>query len=535
MSVLTVPDDNGKWWPSLGGQVCDFIEENLVFGPGDLRGEPARLDEDKRAFIWRMYEIFPKEHPNAGRRRFPRCALSLPKGTAKTEFGAWITACELHPEAPVRCWGFDKKGHPLGGPVNDPYIPLVAFTEEQSDELCYGALKCILEEGPLARDFDIGLERIMRRNGDGKAESLSSSPEGRDGARTTFQVADETHWWRSKRQKQAHKTMQANLAKRKEADPWGLEITTAPEPGGGSIAEEAMDYALAIKEGRAKNSRFFFFHRQADESHKFDTEEDIRAAVIEARGPAAAWGNIDAIVSQFLDTSADLTWLERVYGNRLVKSSLKAFDVEEWKPLEKKGYSVPRKALITLGFDGAMFHDSVALVGTEVATGYQFKLGLWECPYGKKDWQAPVEDLDLAVTSAFEEYDVWRMYADPQYWLSYMAQWAGKYGKEKVVEWYTNQYNKMCYAIEAYDTAIKGKTLSHDGSNAFTRHLGNAFKKELNRHDEQGKKLWVIQKERGDSPNKIDLTMAAILSWRARLDAVALGVEPYVYEGILAI
>jgi phage terminase large subunit-like protein len=112
-----------------------------------------------------------------------------------------------------------------------------------------------------------------------------------------------------------------------------------------------------------------------------------------------------------------------------------------------------------------------------------------------------------------------------------MAQWAGKYGKEKVIEWYTNSWNKMCYAIEAYDTAIKGKTLSHDGNPAFSRHLGNAFKKELNRHDEQGKKLWVIQKERGDSPNKIDLAMAGILSWKARLDAVALNVTgKSVYE-----
>jgi hypothetical protein len=243
------------------------------------------------------------------------------------------------------------------------------------------------------------------------------------------------------------------------------------------------------------------------------------------------WADIDAIVALFQDTSADLIFLDRVYCNRLVKSSLKAFDINEWKPLAKPNYKVADKALISLGFDGAMFHDSVALVGTEIETGHQFKLGLWECPYGKKDWQAPVEEVEEVVTAAFENYNVWRMYADPQYWLSYTAKWAGKYGKEKVVEWYTNRYNQMCYAIEAYDTAIKGKTLSHDGNAAFVRHLGNAFKKELNRHDEQGKKLWVIQKERGDSPNKIDLAMAAILSWRARLDAVALGVTgKSVYE-----
>jgi len=531
MTVLTVPDDKGEFWPSLGGAVCDFIEENMVFGPGPLHGQRARLDKDKRAFIWRMYEIYPHGHAAAGRRRFQRCALSLRKGTAKTELGAWITIAEAHHEGPVRCYGFDKKGRPLPGPVSDPYIPVVAYTEEQSDELLYGAIKRILEECSLGKDFDVGLARIMRKRGDGKIVSLATSPDSRDGARTTFEVFDETHRLTSYRQHQAHDTMMANLAKLKEADPWALEITTSFEPGKNSVAEKAMEYARAIQEGSVKNARFFYFHRQADDSHLLDTEEDIRAAVIEASGPAVEWANIDGIVSLFLDPGSDRSYLDRVWCNRQPKGSLKAFDVKEWEGLAKPNYIVPAKALVTLGFDGAMFHDSVGLVGTEVETGHQFKLGLWECPYGNKDWQVPVEDVVEAVTAAFEKYNVWRMYMDPQYWLSYAAEWAGLYGKEKVVEWYTNRYNHMCAAIEAYDTAIKGGTLSHDGSPEFSRHLGNAFKKELSRHDEQGKRLWVIQKERGDSPNKIDLTMAAILSWRGRLDAVALGVTgKSVYE-----
>src|SRR5690554_5600210 len=124
MAVLMVPPiEDGEHWPSLGGQVCDWIEDNLVFGPGDLRGEPAMLDDEKRALIWRMYEVYPPEHPQAGRRRFKRVALVLPKGTAKTELGAWIAATELHPSAPVRTIGWDDDGEPIGGPVTDPYIP----------------------------------------------------------------------------------------------------------------------------------------------------------------------------------------------------------------------------------------------------------------------------------------------------------------------------------------------------------------------------------------------------------------------------
>jgi hypothetical protein len=41
--------------------------------------------------------------------------------------------------------------------------------------------------------------------------------------------------------------------------------------------------------------------------------------------------------------------------------------------------------------------------------------------------------------------------------------------------------------------------------------------------DETGQYLWILRKERPDSPHKIDGAMAAILSWEARNDAVAAG------------
>ena len=543
--IISVPKDTIVY-PTLGPQVCDFIENYLVFGPGDLRGAPAVLDDEKRALIWRIYEVYPQDHIQAGRRRFKRVGLSLAKGLAKTEFAAWIVACELHHEAPVRCIGWDKHGNPIGGPVTDPYIPMVAYTEEQSDELCYGTLKTILEEGPLHDDFDIGLERITRKRGDGKAISLSTSPDARDGARTTFSVADETHRWTLARLKETHQTMMANLPKRKEADAWALEVTTAPEPGAGSVAENTMNYAKAILEGRVKDSRLFYFHRQASEDNKLETEEDARAAVIEASGAAAAWRDIDAIVELWRDPTTDRTYWERVWCNRLVKSANKAFDIKQWDTLIKKENPVKDGDMITLGFDGAMFYDSTGLVATHLATGYQWVVGVWECPPLKKDWQVPEAEVDQAVKETFERYHVWRMYADPPYWQAWISKWAGEYrlnessGKpeERVVEWWTNRRKQMSYTLEAFETSIKTGELNHDGDKNLSRHIANAFKQDLQMRDEAGKALWLIRKERPDSPNKIDLAMAAVLSWRARLDAIALGIDlngPSIYEsrGIL--
>lgn len=521
MSVLIVPALDEDAWPTLGPQVCAFVEEHLIHGPGDLRGHPARIDAEKRALIYRMYEVFPKGHPDAGRRRFRRVGLSLRKGSAKTELAAWIAAVELHPDGPVRCVGWDGDD-PVGGGVTDPYIPLVAYTEEQSEELCYGTLLCILSEGPLAGDFDLGLSRIMRRDGAGKAVALAGAPGPRDGARTTFQVFDETHRMILPKQKAAHRTMLANLPKRRLADPWSLEVTTAYSPGESSVAESTMDYARDVAEGAKADSKLFFFHRQASEGHDLETPTGLRAAIREASGPVAEWSDVDGIADQWQDPTADRTFLERVWLNRPVKAAEQAFSSQRWAELAKDGHPEPGR-LITLGFDGARFRDATALIGCDVEDGHLFALGVWERPTNVEEWEVPVAEVRATVAEAFLKWNVWRLYADPPFWESIVDEWSGTYGEDKVFLWWTNRLKQIGYAVRNFAGAIAAGELSHDGDEALARHVGNATKKTLRIRDDEDRPLWAIQKERQDSHRKIDAAMAGILAWEARGDAIAAG------------
>ena len=224
--------------------MCDFIESRAIFGPGDLMGEPAVISPEKRAIIYRAYEVYPKRHRLAGRRRFKRVGWSVRKGLAKTELLGWVCYAELHPEGPVRCDGFDADGDPVGRPVSSPYIPMLAYNKDQVEELAFGVLSAICAEGPDADLFDCSLERIMRlsRNGrdDGKAVPLAQSPNARDGARTTFQAFDEPHRMYMPRILEAHQTMNNNLPKRPMADAWSFYVGTAGQVGQGSIAEEPL-------------------------------------------------------------------------------------------------------------------------------------------------------------------------------------------------------------------------------------------------------------------------------------------------------
>jgi hypothetical protein len=537
-----VPPLDAVAWPTLGQDVCQFIGDNLVHGPGDLFGQPVRLNDEQRAWLYRMYEVegpvltsmrggrtIRTANPRAGKRRFERCVLSLRKGSSKTEFAAWIAAVELHPDGPVRCAGFETRrgvpDQPIPRAVSDPYIPMISYAEEQTEELAYGALRRILEECRLAPDFDIGLGRIMRRRGDGKAEAVSGSPNARDGARTTFQHADETHRFTLDHLRRAWSIMLANMGKRPIADPWSLETTTAPEPGGGSVAESSMDFATKIlASDTASTSSFFFFHREAGSHHDLTTDAGLKDAILEASGPyIAQWTDVARIARRFRDQDSDLAYVERVWLNRRVQASVRAFDATQWHSLARPGYVVAPHSPITVGFDGSRYEDATGLVATEIETGYQWVLGVWERPATMATWEVPIDEVDGIVADTFARWQVVRMYCDPPKWESWVATWAGRYGDKRVVEWWTHRRRPMAFALRAYRTAIMAGELSHDAHRAFAQHIGQACRHATNLVDDEEQPLWVLRKERPDSPHKIDLAMAGALAWEARRDAITAG------------
>lgn len=530
MSVFIVPPLDDEPWPTLGPQVCDLIEERAVFGPGSLKGQPAVLDAEKRAALYRTYELYPRGHQLAGRRRFRRVRLSWRKGTAKTELAAWVAFAELHPDGPVRFDGWDAGGNPVGRPVRDPYIPMLAYTEEQVEELAYGALYTVVTEGPDAELFDAGLDRIIRLDergrADGKAVPLAGSPNARDGARTTFQHYDEPHRLDTGRLVGAYNTMEANLPKRPLDEPWSLGTTTAGVPGGGSVAELDKDEAEAIGRGEVEEPELFYFHREASPGHDLSTLDGRVEAIREASGPAAEWSDLRGIAKQWDRPGADLAYLERVWLNRWTQSAAQAFDARRWREeLAEPGFTIPRGDAVTLGFDGSRWRDTTALVATHVESGWQTVLGLW-VPEDLQGGEVPVGEVDAVVDEAFGRWRVLRLYGDPaQGWDDGLSRWSGRHGPKRVIWFYTDSRNlrRTATMCRTYATAIRGGEVRNDGDEQFARHIGAAQKRFIRMADEDGTPLWVMEKERHDSPNKIDLAMAGGLSWQARLDVIASG------------
>lgn len=538
---IIVPNDR-RSFPTLGPAICELMEEALVFGPGDLIGKPYRLDDEDQALICAAYEVFPSSHKDAGKRCHDTVVWMMPKGTKKSERAAAIGAMELHPDAPVRFDHWQGRA-PVGRPVVNPYIPIVAYTEDQAEDTSFSKLYAMLKgtdesPGPHRHLFDITLDRILRLSDGGKAEALAAAPDSRDGGLTTFEILEEGHRWVLPRQHEARATMSANLTKRPLSEPWELHPTTTFRPGEMSVAEQLYDQAeqlLARPVDEQRAARMWFFYRWADESIQIKDKagewdlDALELAVRDSLGPIASTWKDPARIAR------DVPKLERInqgYGERVLlnrrrKSGEDAFDLVAWKKNVDRKHVVAPKARITLGGDGSKVDDAFAIIATEIESGFQFPLEFEGSVSHSSIWnpadfggRIPIEDVDVAIDFAFTAFTVVRGYFDPPYIGEELAAWRGRYGDKVLLPWETWRPHPMGFLVRGYSSAIANGQVKHGGNAVFTQHIGNARKRFMSVKDNEGQRLFTLQKERDGSPHKIDASVAGGLSWQARLDAL---------------
>ena len=534
--VVRAPEHSRR--RSLGRLSVMWMEHFLLHGPGDIQGTPLRelpLTEELARHTADCYALDAD-----GRRLYDSVFYSRPKGADKSGHAARIGLFEAFGPCRFAGWArggevfewmdFKYKydpGEPMGHPITYPFLRCMATEEGQTGNV-YDSIYFNLREGPLRealkRPDDAGLTRIFLPDG-GEIRPSTASSASKDGGKETWAAFDETHLYILPELKRMYATVRRNMAKRREAEPWSEETSTMYEPGRDSIAERSHARAMQIKaDAEQKPSpRFLFDHLQAPRDVDLTNDEAVLAGLRVAYGDAD-YMPFDRILSEIRDPRNELADSIRYFLNQAHASTSNAFDLAMWKSLAHMDYHVEPGALITLGFDGARRRDTTALVGTEVATGFQWVLGVWARPENADaDWSVDEDDVNDVLDEAMRSYDVWRLYADPPYWETALSRWAGQYGDKVVVAWNTNRYRPMASSLRAYANAMRDGHLSHDGSVMFAQHIANARRHEMNFYDDEGKPLWIIEKERSGSPLKIDIAMAGALSWQARLDAIASG------------
>lgn len=511
-------------WPTLGWFAVEWIERFLCRGPGDIMGDPVVLDDDETQFLLDAYRLFPKRSRTPGRRVALNATYSRAKGSAKSELAAMIVLFEAVGPARFAGWsGVD----PVPRPVVSPFIRCLATEETQTGNTfdgCHVMASHVRDR--FGSDFpglDVGLTRIYTP-GNGEIRPSTASSSAKDGGKETFAVADETHLYVLPEHKRMRRTVERNLSKRKEAEPWMLSTTTMFASGEGSLAESDWDRSQAVKDGLARDDGLYLNWRGASPVEDWDDDSQLLAGLREAYGDKTAWVPIERILTAELrNPEASRRDSERYWLNIRSAGSDAAFDVDVWDALGTSE-SIPDGATIVLGFDGARYEDSTALIAIDIATGLLAPVGIWERPSGDEHWEVSEADVDAAVADAFDRFDVWRMYCDPPWWESSVDRWAGLYGKDRVAKFYTQSDKTMAYAVRRFVNVLQAGELHHTNDPALRRHIVNCRRRRTRVKDDRGEPMWTVQKERRGSPLKIDAAVASIIAAQGWGDAVAAGV-----------
>lgn len=500
-------------WPvhSLGDEVLKWTFKYLLQPDGPDAGKPWQFTPEQTRFLYHWFAV-----DRDGRFVYRYAMLRRMKGWGKDPLAAALCCVEF--VGPCR---FDRwvNGKPAAKSHHAAWVQGAAVSRDQTRNL-FTIFPAMI--GPRAIEefgIDIGKEIIYAEKGKRRIEAVTSSPRSLEGGRATFIVKDESQHWVGPNDGHAMADVIArNAAKSRDGSTRVLAISNAHAPGENSDAEH--DYETAM--GPNAPADFLYDSLEAPETDLHD-DESLRAGLIASIG-GAHWLNVDRLMAEIRDPRTGAAMARRFYLNQIVAEEDKPFDRKRFEELARPGYQVADGALITLGFDGSLTRDHTALIGTEVETGHQWVVGYWEPrQLANGEFTIPFAEVDQTVEYAFEKYEVWRMYADPYKWGAYLAKWAGQFSADRVVSWSTTLYRKMAAAHAQYRTAIERGDLSHDGRRELVSSIANAHKHMQSFRDDDGELMWVIQKERPDSPLKIDAAMAAVLSWLARLDAISAG------------
>ncbi|MET9953519.1 Terminase [Streptomyces sp. NPDC006339] len=519
--------------------VLAWIEHFCVHGPGDVQGIPLSdrhggeslpLDDEFAGLILDCYA-----HDENGRRLYDTVVVSRAKGRAKSELAGFVGLAEAL--GPVRFAGWAEggevfewrdfryeyaPGEAMGRRIVYPFVRCLATEESQSGNT-YDNINFNLEHGPLADGLPGGTAGITRvilpaATGGGEVRPSTAAAASRDGGKESFAVFDEPHLYNLPELRQMYRTVDRNLRKRDAAEPWALLTSTMYQPGEDSTLEKLHERAKAIAEGKTRERRLMWDHREAPADVDLTDLDAMRAALREVYGPFGDVLNLDGIIeSEFWNIEKDPEESRRYFFNQPTAARDAWTTHPEWVACARPDVVVADDEPIVMFFDGSKSDDATALVGCRVSDGHVFVLGCWEKPRGPagKGWQVDRQDVDRVVRETFAQRTVAAFFGDVAEFESYIDDWGRDFGEQLVIDatvgraahpvaWDMRGHLKdFTQACERADIDIREQTLTHDGDPRLQRHVLNA-RRRPNRFGVS------IAKEGRESEKKIDLAVCAI-------------------------
>lgn len=531
---------------SLGHLGAAWIEHHCRHGFGDVNGQRVELDQDFYDIVVDTYCL-----DESGRRLYRTVVICRPKGSAKSELGGFVSMFDAM--GPSRFAGWAKggeeyrdgdfvysyqPGEPMGRRITSPFVRMLATEESQVQTFyrnTWGANLDPWGDSPLAtRPGAQRFDTFAKLPEGGEVAPSTAGAASKDGGLETIVIADEPHLYDTAQLRLMYETVDQNLGKRKDAEPWMLLCSTMYADGADSILERLHKLALAIKEGQP-NPGLLWDSIHAGVITDLSDEARLRAVL---RGVFAEreWVDYDRYVSRATDPTKDPANFRRFFLNQRGGAATAFLTPVEVAAMAAEPVSPLRKGeTITLGMDYApgtsgggrakgsrafRLPDSTALIAVRISDMTIHKIGLWEAPASavRTGWNPPDDEIDATLDHAFTTYNVIGVFADPAHQEARLNRLTAKHharlkvksSADAPMKHYTGGGGtaRFAKAIDAFYAAATTGALRMEADPALMRHFGNG-RRQLTRYGV------AIYKENPESANKIDALISAILAYAA--------------------
>ncbi len=508
--------------------MLDWYTEYLA-QPDLSHYKPLELTEEQAQFVLKWYRL----DPVTGRRVYRRGLFSRPKKYGKSPMTSAFGIGEGL--GPVVFDGWDANGRPVGKPwaeVRTPWVQFAALNEKQTGNAFQPVLD-MLRMGPAIDEFDIDPMETFVALPKGRIEYITSSGDSKEGERPTFAVLDQSEAWN---QRNGGKNLAA-VIRRNLAGTGGtsLETPNSYRPGSGSVSEESFEFAQMIKDGRARESGLLLDHQEAPADTDMSDDDSLYAGLLEAYGTSAkengGWVDISRIIDEIRDPATDPQDARQYFLNQITHASDSWMSRPELMGAADSTVVIPDGERIVLGFDGSKGRargkaDATALVGMSVDSKHLFTIRVWEkTDADPQDWAPNPAEVDAVVRETFQKFNVLGFYADPSGWTGQIAQWEADFGNRLRVKasrdapisaWPRGKDTKVSEHVEKLRQALVMREITWDGGSALMRHILNARRRST-------RTGYLLYKQFPDSPDKIDAAYAAVMAYKAYIDALSRG------------
>ncbi len=421
-------------------RVRDFGAKFVVHKKDRWAGQAFVLEEWQWEHI--ILPIYGSVDP-AGRRRYSRALIGLPRWSGKSEIVSLMVMYHLFVERVAE---------------GEAYV--VASNERQAG-IVFDTVKRMIQANPrLAAACDIYKREIWVKETGCVFKALPADADSAQGFHPSFCAVDEVHVHKSHALIEA---MQSGMVGRES----GLlvAITTAGAQRKGVLWELLHGGDGLVSWTQDPNTYVYWLGAQ-------DGDDGHDPTVWRTANPAG-WITEQMLRQQY--EKLRFTSFERYHLNRFPARGIKrAFDARAWDSMSEIPHIDPQRPCI-LAADASFRRDTTALVLDQVDSQGDHNVVSWI--FASEDGEPIDREAVMAkIVEIVQTYYVERMVCDPNYFVLEMMRLASEFGVD--IEEYPQNNPRMARALDVLTSLVALRRIRHGGAALLREHVLNAALKE---------------------------------------------------------